>query len=79
MNWFTHFTRPVRRGLAPNGRNHVRRDSGHTLCGIGLERWMANRVVILDPLTGDEAYPSCKRCVRLSSRRAPSSAPALAA
>lgn len=80
MNWFTHFTRPARRSLAPNGRNHLRRDSEHTLCGIGLERWMANRIVVRDPLTGVEAYPSCKRCTRLEARRAPAdTAAALAA
>lgn len=71
MNWFTHFTRPARRGLAPNGRNHVRRDSEHTLCGIRLDRWMANRITVLDPISGTAAYPTCKRCTRLEARHAP--------
>jgi hypothetical protein len=68
MNWFTHFTRPARSGFAPGGRNHVRRSSDRTLCGVRLQAWMRNRVIVLDPLTGDGAYPDCKVCTRLSER-----------
>ena len=68
MNWFTHFTRPARRGLAPSGRNHVRRSAERTLCGVRLEAWLRNQVTVLDPLTGEGAYPDCKACARLSGR-----------
>lgn len=68
MTWFTHFTRPARKGLAPGGRNHVRRPDGRTLCGIRLPRWMRLRIVVLDPLTGAEAYPTCRRCSHLAQQ-----------
>ncbi len=69
MNWFTHFTRPARRGLAPGGRNHVKRSLERTLCGIELQPWMENRTVVMDPMTGLGAYPDCKRCARIAARR----------
>jgi len=68
MGWFTHFTRPLRKGIAPGGRNHVRRDLGDTLCGVRMPAWLVGRVVILDPRTGVPAYPDCKRCATLSGR-----------
>jgi len=68
MNWFTHFTRPARSGVAPGGRNHVRRSSDRTLCGVRLQAWMLNSVIVMDPTTGSGAYPDCKMCARLSNR-----------
>lgn len=70
MTWFTHYTRPARRGLAPGGRNHVRSGGSRTLCGVALPPWLVSRAVICDPLTGSRAYPDCKRCARMARRRA---------
>ena len=67
MDWFTHYTRPPRKGVAPAGRNHVRLSSTRTLCGLALPAWLASRVVILDPLTSAPAYPDCRRCRSLNS------------
>jgi len=65
MNWFTHYTRPPRKGLPPGGRNHVKQSPFRTLCGIRLQPWLRNRTVIVDALTRRPAYPSCKKCDRL--------------
>ena len=62
MGWFTHFTRPARKGCPPGGRNHVRHDGDDTLCGIRMPAWLVGRVVVLDPRTCGPAYPDCKRC-----------------
>ncbi len=68
MPWFTHFIRPARRNLPPGGRNHLRRDRLRTLCGVGVDPWIANPYLIMDPLTGARAYPDCKRCARQAAR-----------
>lgn len=68
MSWFTHFTRPSRRGLPPGGRNHVRRSRERTLCGLAVDPWIARPYLIMDPLSGGRAYPDCKRCRDLAAR-----------
>ena len=65
MNWFTHFTRPPRKGLPPGGRNHVKRSAFRTLCGVPLQPWLKNGTVIIDALSRRPAYPDCKKCERL--------------
>ena len=69
MIWFTHFTRPARKGSPAGGRNHAREMTARTLCGIPLGRGLKNRVVILDPFTRARAYPDCKRCAAIARRR----------
>ena len=77
MDWFTHFTRPARVGVPPGGRNHVRRSLTRTLCGLPLPRWLRSHFVILDPCTGAQAYPDCRRCAALAARRSERPAPAV--
>ena len=62
MNWFTHFTRPLRRAAAPGGRNHVKRSPNRTACGVSLEPWLRNETLIMDAVTQRPAYPFCLRC-----------------
>jgi hypothetical protein len=69
MDWFTHYTRPESRVAPPGGRNHVRRSTTRTLCGLRIPAWLVSRTVILDPLTGGPAYPDCRRCAHLSAGR----------
>jgi len=65
MNWFTHYTRPPRKGLPAGGRNHVKRSPFRTLCGIRLQPWLRNRTFIMDARMRRPAYPNCKKCDRL--------------
>ena len=65
MHWFTHYTRPMRKGLPPGGRNHFRCSPLRTQCGVRLQPWLKNQTVIIDALTRRPAYPTCKRCDRL--------------
>ena len=68
MNWFTRYTRPLRKDLPPGGRNHIRKLPTCTLCGIALDAWMKNRTLIMEVGSRKRAYPNCKTCQRLEAR-----------